>query len=179
MRPPKSKPAIQQEPMPGKASGAEIRPSQAHAALRNFRIIFSSVRRHFHGVEQQCGVSGAQLWAMGTLLEKPGCRVSDLARAMSIHQSTTSNLLDKLAKRGLVAKKREGPDQRVVRLYLTPQGEEIMRSAPKPFEGVLPHALQNLPTDVLANLNAYLARLIDQMAVKDEAAASTPLSDIE
>lgn len=49
-------------------------------ALQNFRIIFRSVRRHFHEVEERCGISGSQLWALSVVVQSPGIRVKDLAR---------------------------------------------------------------------------------------------------
>lgn len=168
--------ALQNDVTPAKES--ELHHQQVQDTLRNFRVIFSSVRRHFHWIETQCGVSGAQLWAMGKLLETPGSKVSELARAMFVHQSTASNLLDKLESKGLIQKKRDTPDQRVVRLYLTEAGEEVVNRAPRPFEGILPNALQSLPSDALESLNASLIQLVEQMAVKDEKAGATPLSDI-
>ena len=48
----------------------------ATEALRQFRVIFGAVRQHFQAVEKVCGVSGAQIWAMAALHQKPGMKVS-------------------------------------------------------------------------------------------------------
>lgn len=146
--------------------------------LKKFRQIFRSAKRHFQWVEERCGVSGAQLWAMWQLAETPGLRVSGLARALSIHQSTASNMLDKLEKRKLIRRERNEPDQRVVRLYLTAQGEAVMRLAPTPARGVLPDALNHLPEDVLRNLDRNLTEVVKLMKIKDREVGMTPLSDI-
>ncbi|BCB27446.1 hypothetical protein SKTS_23320 [Sulfurimicrobium lacus] len=69
-------------------------------------------------------------------------------------------------------------DQRVVCLYLTKQGDELVARAPKPMMGVLPDALQRLPDDALKSLIANMDVLIAIMQLKDEAAATKPLSDI-
>ncbi len=37
------------------------------AVLGQFRILFKSIRRHYHHVERQAGISGAQLWALPDL----------------------------------------------------------------------------------------------------------------
>ena len=60
------------------------------AVLQEFRLIFKSVRTHFRSVEKFAGVSGAQVWMLSEIRRSPGLRVNDLARAMSIHQSTAS-----------------------------------------------------------------------------------------
>uniref|UniRef100_E6QSI9 Putative MarR-family transcriptional regulator n=1 Tax=mine drainage metagenome TaxID=410659 RepID=E6QSI9_9ZZZZ len=151
--------------------------AQTQETLKKFRIIFSSVKKHFQDIESKCGVTGAQLWAISEIADSPGLRVSELAQVMSIHQSTASNLVGELEKQHLV-KKTRGEDQRVVYLFLTEQGDKVVKRAPKPMIGILPDALQRLPTDVLNNLSSNMDVLIATMQHKDEAAATKPLSDI-
>jgi len=154
---------------------AEIQAKQAHEALKRFRLVFKAVQQHSQWVETQCGVSSAQLWALWQLSETPGLRVSDLAKAMSIHQSTASNLLDKLEKSGLIRRDRSGPDQRVVQLHLTEQGKALLERAPKPARGILQNALFNLPAEELRSLNHNLETLLACMKIVDEQAAMEPL----
>lgn len=150
----------------------------AREALKQFRLIFGSVRSHFRAVEQACGVSGAQVWVMAILAERPGLKVGELADALSIHQSTTSNLLGKLEKSGLIRRERSKTDQRVVQLYLSEAGEKALARAPKPFTGVLPHALEQLPEATLQGLIGDLRRVLAHMGAVDETAASKPLSEL-
>lgn len=161
---------------PSRISGT--RAERAREALKKFRVVFSSVKKHFQHVEAQCGVSGAQLWAIVEIARTPGLSVNELAQALSIHQSTASNLLAQIEKKGFLLKERTGADQRVVRLYLTKQGKDVVARAPKPSIGVLPDALQHLPDDVLDSLNADMDVLLSLIHLKDEAAAAKPLSDI-
>ena len=116
---------------------ATERDAHVRSIVQQFRIIFRSIQDHSRWVERQCGVSAAQLWAMFELSAHPGIRVSELSKALSIHQSTASNMLDKLEKKGLVARKRKSSDQRVVRLYLTDKGAELVAPAPRPAHGAL------------------------------------------
>jgi MarR family transcriptional regulator, organic hydroperoxide resistance regulator len=155
----------------------DVHTARVQRVLKNFRIIFKSVQRHSAMVEAQCGLSGSQLWAMWELLISPGLKVSDLSKAMAIHQSTASNLLDKLEKRELVKRERRGPDQRVVRLFLTPEGLKIINQAPRPAQGVLNHTLLRLPDNTLESLETGLADLVANMNLKDESAALKPLTE--
>src|SRR5712691_5097431 len=66
------------------------------AVLEQFRILFKSIRRHYHHVERRAGISGAQLWALAEVAADPGVKVGHLARTLAIHQSTASNLLHRL-----------------------------------------------------------------------------------
>jgi MarR family transcriptional regulator, organic hydroperoxide resistance regulator len=146
--------------------------------LKKFRLVFRSAKKHFQWVEQRCGVSGAQLLAMWELGERPGMRVSELASALSIHQSTASNMLDKLEGRSLIRRERSEHDQRVVKLFLTESGREVVAKAPQPARGVLVAALDGMPTESLCELEKQLDALIQGMKVRDRDGALTPLSDI-
>jgi DNA-binding MarR family transcriptional regulator len=148
------------------------------AVLSQFRELFKLSARHFQRIESSCGVSGSQLWGMAELQAKPGLKISELASALSIQLSTASNLLDKLEKRGLIRRERADADQRVVRVYLTADGEAIVDKAPKPVHGIIPDALSKLPTEVLFRLNQDLELLLQSSAVRDHRAALTPLADI-
>ena len=150
----------------------------ARAALGKFRIIFGAIRQHFRDVEKACGVSGAQVWVLATLAESPGLRVTELAEALSIHASTASNLLDKIEKAGLIRRERNSQDQRVVRLYLTETGNNALAAAPRPFTGVLPHALGQLAPEVLARLSLDLDTLIGHMDLTNSKDAQRPLSEL-
>ena len=152
--------------------------AQAALALKQFRVIFKSVKKHFQFVEKRCQISGSQLWALALIAEVPGIRVTELAAGLSIHQSTASNLVDQLVQKHLIRRKRSTQDNRIVRLYATEAGAEIVQKAPKPLRGILPDALSQLPPEVLEQLNQCLTNLIDGMKSRDEEASGIPLADI-
>jgi DNA-binding MarR family transcriptional regulator len=146
--------------------------------LKKFRIIYGSVRQHFREVEQSCGVTGSQLWVMQEVANTPGIGVSDLAERLSIHQSTCSLLVEKLASRKLIIKERSNSDQRRVGLRLTDEAAGLIRLAPSPSKGVLPEALWALPADAMQALDASLGKVIEQLQISDEKLAGKPLSDL-
>lgn len=121
-------------------------------------------------------------WAAGARVRREinvdsGLRVSHLAKVLAIHQSTASNLLDKLEEKGLVRRERGGPDQRVVRLYATAKGRDLVAHAPRPAQGVLMDALGRLSPGTLAALAEGLGALLCEMRAKDQDSAMEPLSD--
>jgi DNA-binding MarR family transcriptional regulator len=143
--------------------------------LRQFRVVFNSVKTHFRQVEREAGVGGAQLWALSVIQRRPAIGVTELSRELDIHQSTASNLIKSLAERGLVTAAREGMDRRSVSLRIAPDGEAVLKSAPLPFAGVLPDALSTLDPAVLERLEEDLGKLIALLEA-DEASAKVPLS---
>jgi DNA-binding MarR family transcriptional regulator len=149
----------------------------ATRVLRQFRVVFNAVKSHFRQVEREAGLGGAQLWALSVIERSPGIGVTELARALDIHQSTASNLIKALVERGLVQAAREGVDRRGVALRVLPDGEELLRKAPGPFAGVLPDALASLDVETLARLERDLSKLIKALAA-DEAGAAVPLAQL-
>jgi DNA-binding MarR family transcriptional regulator len=159
---------------PRKKQPAGASPEPAARVLRRFRIVFNAVKGHFRSVERKAGISGAQVWALSVVRAHPGIGVSELARAMDVHQSTASNLLRTLTDAGLVASARAGTDRRAVQLRHTPEGQKILKKAPGPFTGVLPDALQRLDAATLARLDRDLMVLLEALGSK-ERGAHTPL----
>lgn len=153
-------------------------PPEAVEALKRFRVIFRSVRQHFHEVERRCGVSGSQLWALSVIVRSPGIKVKDLAQAMAVHQSTASNLIEQLCRQGLIRRERDRFDHRIVLLHPTDSARGVMDRAPKPLSGLLPDALGRLDPERLALLNALLKEVVAGMSGIEPEAANTPLADL-
>jgi DNA-binding MarR family transcriptional regulator len=127
--------------------------------LRQFRQVYGAVHRHFRAVERQCGLSGAQAWILSELAPRPSLGISALATRLSVHQSTASQLIEKLVSSGHVKRVAHEADARRVQLHLTRKGMACVRRLPQPAEGVLPQALGRLTAASLRSLNVNLARL--------------------
>ncbi|MDP3701462.1 MAG: MarR family transcriptional regulator [Hylemonella sp.] len=161
-----------------KKPASEASDDPAIESLRRFRQIFATVRTHFRQVEQITGAGAAQLRALSLLRERPGLRISEMALAMDIHQSTASNLVKTLVDRKLVSGLRSGKDARVLHLNLLPAGEKVLqRLQGQHYIGVLPQALQTLSPRVLKRMNADLDLLLTAMQA-DDAAAKSPLASL-
>lgn len=163
---------------PGPESVEATRQKKRLEVLKQFRVLLRSIRRHYQWVEQECGLSGAQLWAMAEIGGAPGLKVSELAQQLGVHLSTASNMLRRLEELALVKRMRINDDHRVVRLQLTAKGDRSLRCAPRPLVGILQQALADLPQVRLDSLHADLGEVIRLMKFKDVKARSTPLSDI-
>lgn len=146
--------------------------------LKLFRIIFKSANRHFHEIEKIAGVGGASLWALAEIGDTENLTVSKLASSMSIHQSTASNLIDKLEAKGYIVRKRGVDDRRMVLLQLTSFGREVLNKAPLPHRGILPDALMRLDPETLVQISSHLNALISSMERKQPDSAFEPLGAV-
>lgn len=145
--------------------------------LRQFRVVFAEVRHHFQQIEKQVGIGGAQVWALSIIGQRPGLGMAELAASMDVHQSTASNLVRQLLKRGLMRSDRSTLDRRAVEMHLTPEGQALLAQVPGPHEGVLPRALRRLPAPALAQLQEGMTALMAALKA-DEQAGGIPLAEL-
>jgi DNA-binding MarR family transcriptional regulator len=170
-----SKKTAAKPPAAARRSSAKPAAQATVRVLRRFRLVFNAVKTHFREVEKKAGVAGAQLWALSVVQERPGVGVTELARAMDVHQSTASNLVRMLIEQDLVQARRAGSDRRTVQLHVMAAGARALRRAPGPFAGVLPSALSSLDASTLARLERDLGKLIAALGV-DERGAHIPIA---
>lgn len=146
--------------------------------LQQFRVIYGTMRQYFRELEDSCGLPGSQMWVLQEVERCPEIGISELAGRLGIHQSTCSQLVDKLVARNCLTKKKQGHDQRRVGLHLAAEGRQAIAALPGPAEGVLPEALAAIPDVALKTLHINLNELIAHLPGKDEAFAAMPLAEI-
>jgi MarR family transcriptional regulator, organic hydroperoxide resistance regulator len=151
------------------------RNKQIHAVTQGLRIILKGVQAHSKFVEKSCGMSSAKLWMLHEIAGAPGIKVSRLAAVLSIHPSTCSNMLDKLEEKQLVSRDRSKSDQRTVHLRVTAEGHRLLAKAPKPPQGMLSSALEQLSSAQLASLETGVTALVQALHAADDKAGLIPI----
>jgi DNA-binding MarR family transcriptional regulator len=154
-------------------SGERIQ--RAQNILKSLRVILRTMRAHSRLIEKKSGMRSTHLWMLWEIGNAPGIKVTKLADLLSMHQTTCSNMLDRLQQKDLIRRDRGGPDQRVVHLYLTEKGNRLMTDAPQPARGVIIDALQHLPDEALTDMEKSLGKLIESLVITEKDAALRPL----
>ncbi len=101
-----------------------------YRALAEFRY---QIRRFLHFSEQAARAAGVEPQHHQLMLALKGMptgkqtTIRNLAERMRLQHHSTVELVDRLVDRGLVYRSRDEVDQRQVLVYLTAQGEEILR----------------------------------------------------
>lgn len=68
-----------------------------------------------------------QVWALDYFAHQKDCQMKDLSDCMCINFSSATGLVDRLAKQGLVKRKRKETDRRAVYIEITPKGQRILK----------------------------------------------------
>jgi len=153
-------------------------PSLSLEVLQQFRVIYGTMRQYFRALEQCCGLPGSQMWILQEVERTPTIGVTELAQRLGIHQSTCSQLVDRLVGQGYLEKQKAASDRRRVGLILAASGRALIARLPGPAEGVLPAALASLPEVALKTLHINLAELIGHLQETDEQFARIPLAEM-
>lgn len=93
-----------------------------------------------------------------TLLDGPR-RITELAATEALAQPTVTQLVDKLQRRGLVARERSGEDRRVVLVVISAAGRERLEALRARSREVVRETLKGLSGEELAELVAAAATL--------------------
>ncbi len=106
-----------------------------------------------------------QMWrVLAALREGDGRRMGDLSETTSIEVSTLTRLVDNMEKKGLVARRRDAADARVVALHVTPAGRRLTQRITPIAERYESVALAGFTAAEADILKAALRRLYRNMA---------------
>lgn len=155
------------------ASPARSRPPEppdATLIVQGLRRIVRALHSFSQDVYRQYGLTGPQLWALKTLQREGRMSAGQLARALAVHQSSISILVDRLERRGLVSRVRARGDGRFVLIELTKRGLALSAMAPEPAQGRLLHGLQAMSRTDVTHIRRAVDRLVQLMEAGDTTA---------
>jgi MarR family transcriptional regulator, 2-MHQ and catechol-resistance regulon repressor len=87
---------------------------------------FDAVERHSRASITRFGLGTTEFGVLEVLYHKGELPVCDVQRRILVESSSTTYVVDKLVKRGLVRRRHSGKDRRVVLLRLTPSGRRLI-----------------------------------------------------
>lgn len=90
----------------------------------------------------------AQLDVLMNLYRHPGMSQHDLARRLLVGRSNITMLLPQLETRGVLRRESDAKDKRVLRLFLTGDGEALLMGALKVYSGLIERVMaQSTPAE--------------------------------
>lgn len=108
--------------------------SKHEEVLIALRQIIRATDIYSRKLSKEAGLTSPQLLILNAIKEKGPITMGTLAQEISLSQATTTTILDRLEKRGLVERKRSEQDRRRVFASLTAQGKQTIEQAPTPLQ---------------------------------------------
>jgi DNA-binding MarR family transcriptional regulator len=140
---------------------------------RTREIIFL-IRKLIQGTEiytkelnKKYSISAAQLNCLLALYENGSLPPSQIAKHMMVESSTVTGVVDRLEMKGLVARRRNSQDRRVVTVELKEKGIELTKNAPPPVQRRIIDGLKKLNKNEIDQIIFALKRLTDMLDVQD------------
>lgn len=157
--------SIQHAKAPARARPAVL--SDPDRVVQGLRRVVRALQTFSQDIYRNYGLTAPQLWALKSLQRAGPLPVGQLARALAVHQSSLSLLIDRLEQRGLVRRRRSRSDGRVVELLLTPRGHTLAAEAPEAAQGRLLHALEQLPAPRVREIREAVEQIVGAMEASD------------
>ncbi len=133
------------------------------------RRIIRAVDLQSRRLAEQSGLTGPQLTTLREAARLGDVSSGVLAKAVHLSQPTVSGILDRLEKRGLIARSRKDTDRRNVIVSITDRGLAVRESAPSLLQDRFQRELRRLEewerTSLLAALQ-HIATMMDAEGIE-------------
>jgi DNA-binding MarR family transcriptional regulator len=114
----------------------------------------------------QVDIPRGQAGLLCVLVKQDGLTQTEIAEHLSVQGATVTHMLQRLEEAGLVDRRRDPEDNRLVRVYLTEAGLEKERSINAQFSRLQELIFNGLSEKELAILRLQLQHIAENMTVK-------------
>lgn len=120
------------------------------------RYIAVILKQRGREILTQYPITPPQFVALQWLLEEGDLTIGELSNKMYLACSTTTDLVDRMERNGLVARVKDRHDRRVVRIHLLKEGERIIEEVIKKRQHDLAQVLQSFSDEEIVFLEKCL-----------------------
>jgi DNA-binding MarR family transcriptional regulator len=130
--------------------------------LIKIRKIVRSINLESKKIQKEHGVSIPQVLCLNYLHSSPNYQATqgDIREFLNLNASTVSGIINRLEKKGLVARLPKFGDKRVVNISLTPAGYSMINAIPSLLHEQLAEKLHTLEKTILHRIEESLDTLI-------------------
>jgi DNA-binding MarR family transcriptional regulator len=122
-----------------------------------------AVVRELTRVLQPLNLKIAQLDVLMNLYRHPGMSQHDVARRLLVGRSNITMLLPQLEKQGLLRREGDPKDKRVMRLFLTAEGEALLMQALEAYTGLIDRVMAQSTTAECDQVGAVMDRISEML----------------
>lgn len=138
--------------------GDALSPQVRDLAEAVFRLQLAQ-RRLTAQLQQHTGLSESDLTALGLLLGRNPSPVKDLSAALGLTHGSTSTLVDRLTRAGMVTRTTSTQDRRVALISITAHGADVMAGARDRYVFAIMTALDATSDDCLDTTSRVLRQI--------------------
>jgi DNA-binding MarR family transcriptional regulator len=131
--------------------------------MRVLWAVDHALRSTSKGMKTRLGITGPQRLVLRLVGKRPGISAGELAEALHVHPSTLTGVLERLARRGLIARSADPDDARRTVLRLTPRGRDYDRVRAGTVEAAVLRMLGSQQTERIAVAREVLAALVEEL----------------
>jgi DNA-binding MarR family transcriptional regulator len=115
------------------------------------------------GLMDRIGLHRAQINVLCRLFAQDGMTQSEIAEQLSVQGATVTNMLQRMEEAGLVTRRRDSEDNRLVRVYLTDMGRKQKRAMSAQAIRVEQAVFEGLDDQERAMLRRMMKRMLLSM----------------
>ena len=149
--------------------------------LIKIRRIVRSINMESKKIQKEHGVSIPQVLCLGYLKSTTDYQATQgqIKEFLNLNSSTVSGIINRLEKKGFIARLPKKGDKRVVNLALTATGDHLLNSIPKLLHDRLSNKLDHLEVVKINQIESSLNTLIDILDISDLEASPIIVNDFD
>jgi DNA-binding MarR family transcriptional regulator len=137
--------------------------------LIKIRKIVRSINLESKKIQKEYGVSIPQILCLNFLFHSPNYQSTqgEIRKFLNLNSSTVSGIINRLEKKGYLARLPKFGDKRVVNIALTSSGDKLLGQLPSLLHEQLSEKLQKLDEDIIKNIESSLDTLINLLDIQN------------
>jgi len=140
--------------------------SVSDSVLIALRKIIQAIEMNSKKLVKRVGLTGPQLVILQEIARTGELTAGEIARAVSVSQATVTGILERMEKRGLLARKRSERDKRRIMVSITASGRQILDEAPPLMQEAFVERFSSLQEWEQTMILSALQRLVSIMDAK-------------
>ncbi len=139
------------------------------AILIKIRKIVRSVDIESKKIQKEYGVSIPQVLCLNFLHDSPSYQATqgEIRKFLNLNSSTVSGIIDRLEKKGFLARLPKSGDKRVVNIALTSAGDKLLSTIPALLHEQLSERLQRLSDEEAQAVQNSLDILVQLLEIEE------------
>ncbi|MFA9390045.1 MAG: MarR family winged helix-turn-helix transcriptional regulator [Prolixibacteraceae bacterium] len=149
--------------------------------LINIRKIVRSINLESKRIQKDYGVSIPQVLCLNFLYKSANYQATqgEIKKFLNLNSSTVSGIIQRLEKKGCIARLSKTGDKRVSNLVLTSVGEKVLKHIPPLLHDRLNIKLHRLEKTELIEIEQVLEKLVQMLQISGVDASPVITNDME